>query len=179
MKLDCADMFRPLFDGKVFPTFAEFADLLEQFEQESGTVFRMRSSKLIRGDNIVRYKNIRYQCDRADFQHVVRSTGVRHTRYKSTNCPAHFSVVSAADGLRVRKWCMKHNHSVNPELMEQHRKFRTLSKDEKQIIKPLFECKCSSQGIKLFALERFGKRLTSKDVTNLRIALRTVSHSDQ
>ena len=63
---------------------------------------------------------------------------------------------------------MKHNHAADRSIMRMHPEFRLLTNDELKDVEPFLVENCRTDRIKSFIFKRFGKHVTTRDVTNMK-----------
>ena len=63
---------------------------------------------------------------------------------------------------------MLHNHGIDRSVLQLHPEFRLLTDEELNDVKPFLTENCRTDRIKSYVLRRFGRRLTSKDVNNMK-----------
>ncbi|CAL8102760.1 unnamed protein product [Calicophoron daubneyi] len=155
----------------VFPSFAEFEIALHGFENRTNTKYSKRNSQMFRNDPTMKFMRVDYCCFKGR-PHESRGTGMRQTATSKCSCIAKFTVRCTANGLKVVSGQMEHNHPTDEYEMSITKHKRLLTLPEKEEVSNLIQYGYSTSKIKEFCEDRFSKRLTTDDVSNLRRTLR-------
>uniref|UniRef100_A0A0X3PT92 FAR1 DNA-binding domain n=2 Tax=Schistocephalus solidus TaxID=70667 RepID=A0A0X3PT92_SCHSO len=172
--MDLDDKFGRMFTVSSFSSFAELNASVKQFEQETGSVFRLRISH--------RYSHLDPEAERLvykRFSYVCIHYGTYESRGRPqckrrtlrSGCPAYFEVRGSAVGLRVIRYSMLHNHAVTVGAQNTYPSQRRLTASEKSIVKELIRAKTSNQALRDFIRDNFQKAYELSDIRQLRYRL--------
>ncbi|KAF7241654.1 hypothetical protein EG68_10903 [Paragonimus skrjabini miyazakii] len=168
--------FRRDIQSRKFSSYLELKEALDAFMKKTCTNYVVRGSAHKKHSKL-QYNRLVYMCDQYPRRRSV-SKGLRRVNSQTTDCTSRFYVHAHMRWLIVTSAEMEHNHPLNESVVQNSRAKRRLTADEIEESKALFVNGCSNDKLKQYALERFGKQLTTHDIWNIRSKLTNIQSPD-
>ena len=169
----CPDI---LYNDRIFESYAEVQELVNQIGKRSFTLVSIRGSNLNHAPNLdkekFKYKSVHFICIHHPHGHASRNRDLRpNQRYFNLNCPFQFKIVLdiAKKLYRVTNLRNTHkNHPLSQESFIRYPRNRRLSDEErkKYIGRDILELKAKKSDLKRVIQKETGKVTTTKDLGN-------------
>lgn len=182
--VDLTQEFDRIFRQKCFQSFSEFEVLFNQFKEETGSVFRVKSSCSVVYENSRRKKHviperykfvsIKYCCVHYG-QPKISGIGIRSKqRYLPCGCSCILTLAYSRGGLFISQVSMLHNHQVSSQMAPYYAINRHIKKKELQEIADVVEMMPSSRSLQQYLTEHFQRPITLQDAKNVRTRLKSL-----
>ncbi|XP_042867682.1 uncharacterized protein LOC122250366 [Penaeus japonicus] len=180
--VDLAEDFNRIFNVNSFGSFQEFEKLFNKFKEETGSVFRVKSSCSVAYENSRRKKHfiptrfkfvsIKYCCVHYG-QPKVTGQGIRtKQRYLPCGCGCVLSLAYNRGALFISQVIMQHNHEVSNEMAPYYAINRRISNSELRQVAHVIDLMPSSRSLQQFLQEHFHRPITLQDAKNIRARLK-------
>ncbi|XP_063597020.1 uncharacterized protein LOC134773581 [Penaeus indicus] len=182
--VDLAEDFTRVFNVNSFGSFQEFEKLFNKFKEETGSVFRVKSSCSVAYENSRRKKHfiparfkfvsIKYCCVHYG-QPKVTGQGIRtKQRYLPCGCGCVLSLAYNRGALFISQVIMQHNHEVSNEMAPYYAINRRISNSELKQVAHVIDLMPSSRALQQFLQEHFHRPITLQDAKNIRARLKMI-----
>ncbi|XP_076044544.1 uncharacterized protein LOC143027225 [Oratosquilla oratoria] len=179
---DLTDVFDRIFQHKVFSSFAEFEELFTVFREETGSVFRIKSSCSIDYVNTKRkkhyiperfkYLSLTYCCVHYG-QPKISGRGIRSKqRYLPCGCHCLLALAYSKGALIITQSHMRHNHHVSSQMAPYYAINRRVSRHELQLVEEVIRVTPDNKVLQQYLQKRFNRPMTIQDVKNLKSRLK-------
>ncbi|XP_065647947.1 uncharacterized protein LOC136077346 [Hydra vulgaris] len=166
--------------GKVFNSFNELKQAIEEYEKSSFISLYVRDSRTIelaikKGlkrsiNKELKYYYLTYCCYHGGRQFKSRSKGIRPNQSTyNIKCPFTICIGVTEDGEQfcVVKVINEHNHAIDKEIIERLPKVRKLSNEQEKDVRQMLKLHCNKWLVHEHIQNETGKKITLKDIHNL------------
>ena len=184
--MDTSSAFQEIFICDSFDTFEEFEIMFEEFQLQTGSVFRVKSSSSVQTENkrirqkypeCLKYASVTYVCVHYGQARLLgRNVRVKQS-YLACGCEAKVSLCIRKNKLTFTQKYLIHNHNVSPELQQNYPKYRRLTDEEFHQVKDMVKVVAPSK-LTSYIRERFSKNVTVGDICNMKRRRKKSENSD-
>ncbi|BHF68756.1 hypothetical protein SprV_0301179700 [Sparganum proliferum] len=137
---DLTEDFKRRFPNRIFASFTDLTSRLNEYEQETGSMFVKKHVKHWEADSGHRstlvYKTLAFHC----IHHGQPSSVARTFAFSGSmkmGCRAKLYVSSMSGQVRIKSINLRHNHEVSPQLASTYNRNLRLSNEEQNLIESL------------------------------------------
>lgn len=177
MASNLSETFAQVFIAETFKCFNDFEEKFKAFQQETGSVYRVKSSTSVEFENkrrkkplpaCLKYSNVVFVCVHYG---VPKKSGVgvrMKQRYLPCGCESSISLTARNDCLVINNKMLSHNHEVNQELQQFYGQRRRLTTGQLAEVEDVIRMNPGNKQLKSFLQSKFNKVVTLQDIRNLK-----------
>ncbi|XP_066969260.1 uncharacterized protein [Macrobrachium rosenbergii] len=177
IQADTASVFRDTFSSDTFSSFDEFDYLFKKYQNQTGSVFRVKSSSSVISENKRRQHQIPSELKYGSVSFVCvhygnpsrKGLGIRQRqRYLPCGCNVLVALTARKNKLVITKTYLQHNHEVSVALQPFYSQKRRLTSSEMGDVEDVVKLNPDNKQLKSFLQGKYNKAVTMQDVRNLK-----------
>ena len=169
--------FEQVFDKDTFKSFEDFECKFQEYQQQTGSVYRVKTSTSVDYENrrrknplpaSLKYSSVTFVCVHYG---VPKKTGAgvqKKQWYLPCGCESYISLVARKDCLVIVKSLLSHNHDIDQSLQQFYGQRRRLTEGQMAEVEDVVRLNPGNKQLKSFLQMKFNKVVTMQDVKNMK-----------